>query len=676
MDSPRSGSEEMSQTRFSTPVSDLDDHRHQPSTKSRGDLMEAPQSPQSPTEHRHAFPSLGSGDGRSDFLQVNDELRYTGSVSRDFEQAVIDDDRSGHGEHIIERKGSVNPTSPAIPRRGRRSHNPQNRSRESSTSSRSASPANSVDAFADPRRRERANTVGSKCPSDLDLGLQRTHSGGTHHRSRRPTFNNGSVRDLNLQADDRASYHAAENDVCFPTSEESEESGVSIDFEELDEFVTESRMKKPGVTRQRYSFSSQGSKHKVFKDLRSHIIPKIITESSSSLHVKPDHVSTDHEPEIGNNDGVNDDCGNVLGEKGPIERRSSVTESNRFGFFSSELEQSIHATDFAALFSPGETSRDLFALPPDGGGVWWLDINNPTEEELQVFQRAFGIHRLTTEDIITQEAREKVELFNQYYFVCFRSFFQVSPTHPDYMDPVNVYIIVFRTGILTITYHTSPHAANVRKRIGKLRDYMMLSADWICYAMIDNIVDTFGPPIHTIEMESETIEDQVFVARTDDFTPLLKQIGDCRKKVMSLMRLLGGKADVIKGFAKRCNESYTVTPRGEVGLYLSDVQDHVVTMMSNLGHFEKMLSRSHSNYLAQLSVDNIRQGNRANEVLSKITLLATILVPLNLICGLFGMNVQVPGKDSEGLGWFFGIIGVIGAIVATSLAVARRYHFI
>jgi magnesium transporter len=246
----------------------------------------------------------------------------------------------------------------------------------------------------------------------------------------------------------------------------------------------------------------------------------------------------------------------------------------------------------------------------------------------------------------------------------------------DYMEPVNVYMVVFREGILTFTYTQSPHAANVRKRIGKLRDYMALTADWICYAMIDNIVDTFGPVITSIEIETDVIEDQVFVARTDDFTPLLRQIGECRKKVMSLMRLLGGKADVIKGFAKRCNDQYSVTPRGEIGLYLGDIQDHVVTMMSNLGHFEKMLSRSHGNYLAQLSMDNIAQGNRANKVLSKITLLASILVPLNLICGLFGMNVPVPGRSSEGLGWFFGIIGVIAALVVASLVAARRARFI
>ena len=89
-----------------------------------------------------------------------------------------------------------------------------------------------------------------------------------------------------------------------------------------------------------------------------------------------------------------------------------------------------------------------------------------------------------------------------------------------------------------------------------------------------------------------------------------------------------------------------------------------------------MLSRSHSNYVAQMNVEYVAQGNRANQVLSKITLLATILVPLNLICGLFGMNVEVPGKNSEGLGWFFGILGVIAAIVLCSLAAARRYRFI
>ena len=67
------------------------------------------------------------------------------------------------------------------------------------------------------------------------------------------------------------------------------------------------------------------------------------------------------------------------------------------------------------------------------------------------------------------------------------------------------------------------------------------------------------------------------------------------KNVMGLMKLLGGKADVLRGFTKRCNANYKVTPRMDIGLYLGDIQDHVVTMMTSLAHFEKKLSRSHTN---------------------------------------------------------------------------------
>lgn len=196
------------------------------------------------------------------------------------------------------------------------------------------------------------------------------------------------------------------------------------------------------------------------------------------------------------------------------------------------------------------------------------------------------------------------------------------------------------------------------------------------YFNSDDIVDSFGPVIREVEEESEAIEDHVFVARVDDFETFLPRIGDLRKKVMSLMRLLGGKADVIKGFSKRCNEQYSVTPRGDIGLYLGDIQDHVVTMMSNLGHFEKMLSRSHSNYLAQLNVNNLALGNRVNTLLSKITLIASLLVPMNLVCGLWGMNVPVPGRDSNSLGWFFGIVGAFFTAIICCAFLVRRYKLL
>ncbi|EAW12489.1 magnesium transporter CorA family protein [Aspergillus clavatus NRRL 1] len=658
-ESPRS----MCLTRFSTPVPELDDHRFQLDSLPRIEAtIDVPLSRQNTAQQ--GYPP--ETPQRPDLLSVQAALREAGSYSRDFEQAIMDDDRSDKDVNPLGRRFSVDPNGNV--RHGRtwsRTHQERaNMSRESSPSARSSSPPNSVEAFADPRRRERANTLESHAAPDLEAILQRTVSGGTHPR--RPTFSNASLirpQPGDIQLD-------ANNETCVPTYEQPGRIPV-IDYEELEEFVALNRDQKPSTSRRKHSLSSQSRGPRVFYDLRHGALKSDV--DGEKLSSSAEHLSSDlMDPDSKTPDKV---YANAVCEKDLVEKLQNENEPTRFGFFSSESQSTVHAAELGDLVLPGDTFRDLFQLGPEGG-VWWLDVLNPSEEEVAALSRAFSIHPLTTEDILTQEAREKVELFKQYYFVCFRTFYQVDKTDERFMEPVNLYMVVFRDGVLSFSFTENPHAANVRKRIGKLRDYVSLSSDWICYAMIDDIVDSFGPVIREIELESEAIEDLVFIARVDDFESFLPRIGGLRKKVMSLMRLLGGKADVIRGFSKRCNEQYSVTPRGDIGLYLGDIQDHVVTMMSNLAHFEKMLSRSHTNYLAQLNVTNLVLGNHVNKVLSKVTLIATMLVPMNLICGLFGMNVRVPGEGQEGLEWFFGIVGVIAAVIVLSGTAARYYKLV
>lgn len=82
-------------------------------------------------------------------------------------------------------------------------------------------------------------------------------------------------------------------------------------------------------------------------------------------------------------------------------------------------------------------------------------------------------------------------------------------------------------------------------------------------------------------------------------------------------------------------------------------------MTQNLNHYEKILSRSHSNYLAQISIEMTDANNQINDVLSKLTALGTVLIPMNLVTGLFGMNTRVPGEGVDNLHWFFGITGAL-----------------
>ncbi|ODQ66699.1 cora-domain-containing protein, partial [Nadsonia fulvescens var. elongata DSM 6958] len=455
-----------------------------------------------------------------------------------------------------------------------------------------------------------------------------------------------------------------EEDVCFPILPESHTSR-GIDFQEIDLFIETIRYGSEGC-------DSIHESDSILPEKTTNISGLVGTSEKKIPYASESVLFNDSNLNFRNSVQKNRDSNKFLREDGSIynggaQWPKSCIGVDRFSFFSSESEETIHALDFPSLIRQDQTFSDLFK---EENGAWWLDCLNPTDAEMRMFTKAFGIHPLTAEDIRTQENREKVELFKSYYFVCFHTFNQDSNSD-DFLKPVENYMVVFKNGILSFHFAQVSHPANVRRRARQLRDYVEVSADWICYALIDDITDSFAPFIHLIEREADIIEEAVLIDRETDFSVMLRRIGEARRKTMSLMRLLAGKADVIKMFAKRCNEHWDMTPKGNIGLYLGDIQDHIVTMYQNLLAYEKILSRSHGNYLAQLQVESFNANNRVTDVLGKVTVLGTCLLPLNLVTGLWGMNVHVPGQDVNSLGWFFGIAGCIIGLICTFILMTR-----
>ena len=140
-----------------------------------------------------------------------------------------------------------------------------------------------------------------------------------------------------------------------------------------------------------------------------------------------------------------------------------------------------------------------------------------------------------------EETREKIELFRNYYFVCFRSFEQ-DPYSPTYLEPLNMYIIVFREGTLSVSsspshpfrngfsffvaqfhFRGTPHPQNVRRRIKQLKDYINVTSDWISYALIDDITDAFGPLIQNIEYEVDSIDELVLILKEAEQSDMLRR---------------------------------------------------------------------------------------------------------------------------------------------------------
>jgi len=140
------------------------------------------------------------------------------------------------------------------------------------------------------------------------------------------------------------------------------------------------------------------------------------------------------------------------------------------------------------------------------------------------------------------------------------------------------------------------------------------------------------PYLRTIEIDVDSIDELVLILKESEQNDMLRRIGLARKHVTALLRLLTDKADIIKIFIKRLS---TLSPKSETLLYLSDVQDHVITMVKNLSHYDKTLTRAHSNYLAQITIEITLTANRTNDIVMKMTALGSVFLPLNVITGKF-----------------------------------------
>lgn len=294
---------------------------------------------------------------------------------------------------------------------------------------------------------------------------------------------------------------------------------------------------------------------------------------------------------------------------------------------------------------------------------FWFDILNPTKEEITVLSDVFGIHPLTVEDIEFDDTREKIETFLNYYFLSVSSFEQTSYS---YIQPISVSILVFKNCVLSFHNRPTPHPDNILKRIIQLSLYdFQVNGDWLAYAHIDDIADSFMPYLRTIEIDVDSIDELVLILKESEQNDMLRRIGLARKHVTALLRLLTDKADIIKIFIKRLS---TLSPKSETLLYLSDVQDHIITMVQNLSHYDKTLTRAHSNYLAQITIEITLTANRTNDIVMKMTALGSIFLPLNVITGMWGMNVTVPGQTDNNP-TFIPFIMIVITMICVSISV-------
>jgi magnesium transporter len=262
---------------------------------------------------------------------------------------------------------------------------------------------------------------------------------------------------------------------------------------------------------------------------------------------------------------------------------------------------------------------------------FWLDVVDPNVEEMALLRNAFDIHPLTVEDIQAGDTRQKSDVVGNYTFIVIK-----SVDDKDYcntLEPIQISIILFRECIITFQKVRNNHANAV---IEKLMNFApeTITPDFLCYLILDDITNYFVPILRYLEREIDTIDELVLILKASDLLDMLQRISQARKKVMLLGRWINSKPDLVKVVSNRLKK-----PNLDLTLNMEDVYDCAITLKHDIAQYDATLARCHSLYLAQISIEITQASNRGNELSTKMTVLASILVPLNIITGLWGIAV-------------------------------------
>ena len=154
-----------------------------------------------------------------------------------------------------------------------------------------------------------------------------------------------------------------------------------------------------------------------------------------------------------------------------------------------------------------------------------------------------------------------------------------------------------------------------------------------------DVVDHCSDEIDAIDTE---------VLEADVNTDLLAKMTGARRNLAKLRRRLLPKREFLQSLSYQDQNMIS----HETQIRLRNVLDHVIRMGELVDMGRDTLAGAQSNYIAQVS-------NRMNAVMKTLSIVATIMLPMTLVAGLFGMNVQVPGQNLDGQAWFWGLLIVM-----------------
>jgi magnesium transporter len=282
----------------------------------------------------------------------------------------------------------------------------------------------------------------------------------------------------------------------------------------------------------------------------------------------------------------------------------------------------------------------------------WLDLADPTEQELALIQEEFGLHELAMEDTRMRGQRPKVEVYDGYFFVTMHA---LALDANDELIDSEIHAFAGHRFLITLRYQPVFDIAEVLRRWDRQTELTYEGGGFLLYALIDEVVDGYFSVIERFEDVGEELEDEVF--SDEAATDIQERIFKLKRRVVTYRRLVMPLREVLDLMQEQ--PGFVTDP---LRPYYRDVADHVIRTLEFADNLRDLATSALEAQISQVS-------NRLNIVMKRLTAWASIILVPTLIAGIYGMNfVHMPE-----LKWHFGYYLALGLMVVAALLLYRGF---
>ena len=310
-----------------------------------------------------------------------------------------------------------------------------------------------------------------------------------------------------------------------------------------------------------------------------------------------------------------------------------------------------------------DPNAERIAGEREAGRFFWLDLQDPSREELAAVGAQLGLHEMALEDTREFGQRPKVDVYDRHVLVVFYTA-RVTGGDDPIAAPIEVHVYVSGDFVVTVRRQECTLLDDLH---GALMPKGTEAEDYLVYRIFDTLTDAWYPVIGAVEARVDGLEREVFErARREQ----LSRIYRLRQEVREMHRRLGEQRDHFLPAADAIRNLAGLS-RGSKE-YLRDVGDHLAQVTGEFHRqYEDLMSLASTYYNAN--------ADRLNRTATRLTVLGTVFVMWTLITGFFGQNFEwlVSNVSTKTDFLVFGIGGLMvpSVVLFTLFWVKRRDWF-